>query len=152
MISIRADYALRDIAHFLEEHGKSLQHYGLPQPTIHTGEIEHEIRRWNANLHVLAFAAEKSQCTFNTEQHMIYDRALDAVVQNKPLVLFIDGKAGTGKTRLVNTICNKVWSMGHIVLPTAIAAFAAQCYAGGRTTHSAFKVCPLTSIAFQLHV
>ena len=31
----------------------------------------------------------------------------------------------------------------QIILPTATSAFAAQLYAGGRTTHSMFKVCLL---------
>ena len=57
-----------------------------------------------------------------------------------PLTLFIDGKAGRGKTFLVNTLCDWVRGQGHVVLPTATSAFAAQLYEGGRTTHSIFKV------------
>jgi hypothetical protein len=40
----------------------------------------------------------------------------------------------------VQTICDKIRSLGRIVLPTATPAFAAQHYQGGRTTHSTFKV------------
>jgi predicted ATPase len=61
-------------------------------------------------------------------------------MNNTPLCLFVDGKAGRGKTMLVNTLCDKIRSLGKIVIPTATAAFAAQLYPGGRTTHSAFKV------------
>jgi hypothetical protein len=62
------------------------------------------------------------------------------VINDHSLHIFVDEKAGTGKTHIVNVICDKIRSLGCVVLPTAIAAFAAQHYAGGRTTHSAFKV------------
>ncbi|KAJ7934522.1 DNA helicase Pif1 like protein [Mycena leptocephala] len=77
---------------------------------------------------------------FNTDQLAIYSRILSAITDNRPLCMFIDGKAGRGKTTLVNALCDKLRSMGHIVIPTATSAFAAQLYPGGRTTHSAFKV------------
>ncbi|KAI0779786.1 PIF1-like helicase-domain-containing protein, partial [Fomes fomentarius] len=78
----------------------------------------------------------------NAEQYGIYTEIMDAVTNRKPLCAFVDGKAGRGKTFLVNTICNKLRSEGHIVLPTATSAFAAQLYPGGKTTHSVFKVRP----------
>ena len=54
--------------------------------------------------------------------------------------MFIDGKAGCGKTFLVNTLCAWVRAVGRIALPTATSAFAAQLYPGGHTTHSTFGV------------
>jgi hypothetical protein len=77
---------------------------------------------------------------FNPEQLQIHDDILEAILSDHALQIFVDGKAGMEKTFLVNAICDKVRSMGRVVLPTAIAAFAAQHYAGGHTTHSAFKV------------
>ena len=74
------------------------------------------------------------------EQASIFDRIIDACINKEPLLAFIDGKAGRGKTYLINALCDKLRSLGQIVLPTATAAFAAQLYAGGRTTHSMFKV------------
>ena len=76
----------------------------------------------------------------------VYNYALEAVLNGSPLCLFVDGKAGPGKTMLVNTLCDKVRSLGRIVIPTATAAFAAQLYPGGRTTHSAFKVAFFVSL------
>ncbi|KAJ7843149.1 DNA helicase Pif1 like protein, partial [Mycena leptocephala] len=73
------------------------------------------------------------------EQLAIYSEILAAVLDNRPLCAFVDGKAGRGKTTLVNTLCDKLRATGRIVIPTATAAFAAQLYPGGRTTHSAFK-------------
>ncbi|KIO15898.1 hypothetical protein M407DRAFT_34485 [Tulasnella calospora MUT 4182] len=40
------DLALQDLSRYLEEHGKTLRQYGLPQPVQHASEVAHEIRRW----------------------------------------------------------------------------------------------------------
>ncbi|KIJ12161.1 hypothetical protein PAXINDRAFT_83263 [Paxillus involutus ATCC 200175] len=79
------------------------------------------------------------------EQIEIYDTILNAVIHAQPLLGFVDGKAGRGKTFLVNAICDKLWSQGRLVLPTVTVVFAAQLYPGGRTTHSTFKVTLLCS-------
>ncbi|KAH9847639.1 DNA helicase Pif1 like protein, partial [Lenzites betulinus] len=76
----------------------------------------------------------------NSEQYQIYTEIMDAVAHRRPFRAFVDGKAGRGKTFLVNAICNELRSAGRIVLPTATSAFAAQLYPGGKTTHSVFKV------------
>jgi len=68
-------------------------------------------------------------------------RVQRAISKDEPLLMFVDGKAGRGKTFLVNTLCAWVRFIGEIALPTATSAFAAQLYPGGRTTHSTFGVC-----------
>ncbi|KAI0661178.1 DNA helicase Pif1 like protein, partial [Cubamyces menziesii] len=90
----------------------------------------------------------------NAEQYQIYTEIMDAVTHRRPLCAFVDGKAGRGKTFLVNTICNKLRSAGHVVLPTATSAFAAQLYPGGKTTHSVFKVrvCALQNEGRTTHI
>ncbi|KAH9929311.1 DNA helicase Pif1 like protein, partial [Amylocystis lapponica] len=76
----------------------------------------------------------------NAEQYAVYMKVLDAVSAGRPMCAFVDGKAGRGKTYLVNAICTKLRSLGRIVLPTATSGFAAQLYPGGKTTHSTFRV------------
>jgi chromosomal replication initiation ATPase DnaA len=65
---------------------------------------------------------------------------MNDVANNIQSLTFIDGKAGCGKTLLVNTICNSLLLLDFIVLPTATSAFAAQLYPGGQITHSTLKV------------
>src|SRR6266550_8242594 len=66
--------------------------------------------------------------------------------------IFIDGKAGCGKTTLINTICDVLRSQNEIVLATATSAFAAQLYPGGKTTHSTFKVMlDVTLISYNIN-
>ncbi|KAI0356231.1 hypothetical protein OH77DRAFT_1401368 [Trametes cingulata] len=96
--------------------------------------------KWKPELEVLAARSATAVSKLNAEQYRIYTEIMDAVTHRRPLCAFVDGKAGRGKTFLVNTICNKLRASGHIVLPTATSAFAAQLYPGGKTTHSVFKV------------
>ncbi|KAI0633333.1 PIF1-like helicase-domain-containing protein [Trametes polyzona] len=96
--------------------------------------------KWKPEANVLSARSATAVSKLNAEQYQIYTEIMEAVAQRRPLCAFVDGKAGRGKTFLVNTICNKLRAMGHIVLPTATSAFAAQLYPGGKTTHSVFKV------------
>jgi hypothetical protein len=138
---------LQEIGQCLEKYGKTLSNYGLPEPMSYGHEVEHELAKWALDCDGLSLHADAAADTFNPEQRLIYDEIIAAVIKGQPLRIFIDGKAGTGKTYLVQTICDKIRSLGRIVLPTATSAFAAQHYKGGRTTHSAFKVMYLIIIS-----
>lgn len=137
---ISQDCALEDIARLLEEHGKTPADFGLREATVRTGEVLHEMIKWGSNARMLDERAERARRQMTVEQAAIYDQVITAVHRGEQLMLFVDGKAGRGKTFLLNAICDKIRSQGKIVLPTATAAFAAQLYPGGRTTHSTFKV------------
>ena len=133
--------ALLEIAGRLQEYGKEPQDYGLPQPIYTGSEVTAELQRWALDIPQFLSAAEQALALFNPEQRAIYEVIWNAILQNLPLCLFIDGKAGRGKTYLVNALCSQVRGHEKIVLATATSAFAAQLYPGGRTTHSTFKVC-----------
>ena len=133
--------ALLEIAGCLREYGKEPQDYGLPQPEYVGNEVIAEIQRWSPHIPQLLSTAEQALVLFNTEQLEIFEVVWNAVQHGHPLCIFIDGKAGRGKTYLVNSLCSQVRGHGKIVLATATSAFAAQLYPGGRTTHSTFKVC-----------
>lgn len=145
------DLALDEIGHYLEEYGKSLSHFGLPEPVSVSLEVAHELARWSPQQALLSQQSTSMLSSLNTEQRAIFDTIIQAVTDQRPLLLFIDGKAGRGKTYLVNTICTYMRSRGHVVLPTATAGNAARLYPGGRTTHSAFKVWSLSFEYFSAH-
>jgi hypothetical protein len=142
--------ALQDMAFALEEHGVQLSDFGLPEPLTYAREVEHELQRWNSNRTELHIRATNTVAQLNLEQRHIYDNVMSAVSDNRSLLRFIDGRAGRGKTFLVNAICDAVRALGEIVLPTASSAFAAQQYPGGRTTHSALKVTHSLLFGLQL--
>ena len=132
--------ALKQLGSFLQGYGKQLNDYGLPQPITRDNEAEWELRRWLPQAGMLQQQVVVGLSVFNPEQRNIFLRVQHAILNNEPLSLFVDGKAGRGKTFLVNTLCAWVRSIGRIALPTATSAFAAQLYPGGRTTHSTFGV------------
>lgn len=133
--------ALFEIMKLLEEFGHTPSDYGLPHPGAQSTEVLHDILRWGVQAALLSSRANTARHSMSQEQVSIFDRIVEAAINYQPLLAFVDGKAGRGKTYLVNAVCDKLRSLGRIVLPTATSAFAAHLYPGGRTTHSTFKVC-----------
>ena len=131
---------LKQLGFFLQGHGKTLEDYGLPQPLARKDEVEWELRQWSSQAELLWQQVNTGMSMFNHEQRDVFLQVQQAILNAKPLLMFVDGKAGHGKTFLVNTLCAWVRAVGRIALPTATSAFAAQLYPGGRTTHSTFGV------------
>ena len=125
VVQLGIDHALEDLSHLLKEYGKTLSDFGLPEATFHTREVMHELQRWGPIAEELGTRADNTVKIFKTQQLAIYSEILSAVLESRPLYAFVDGKAGRRKTTLVNTLCNKLRSLGQIVIPTATAAFAA---------------------------
>ena len=136
----RVALTLKQLGSFLQSHGKHLDDYGLPQPLTHNNEAEWELHCWLPLAAILQQQVDAAMSAFNPEQQDIFLQVQHAISHHEPLLVFVDGKAGHGKTFLVNTLCAWVQSVGRIALPTATSAFAAQLYPGGRTTHSTFGV------------
>ena len=132
--------ALEDLSDYLEEHGKKLTDYALPQPPDHGRELLRELERWGSNPDALATRARDAIRHFNPLQMEIYNVITSAVNDDRQILAFVDGKGGRGKTFILKAICDYVRSTGRIFLPGATSAFAAQNYEGGRTIHSVFKV------------
>jgi len=139
-VDLALNQTLEDLSKSLEEYGKSLSFYGLPEPTMFSAEVLHELEQWGRDPTALRNHAHAAISRMTHEQRFIYDHIMSCVLTGQSHITFVDGKAGHGKTYLINTICDKVRSLGRIVIPTATATFAAQLYPGGRTMHSVFKV------------
>ena len=138
---IATTQTLQELSRDLEEHGFTLNDYGLPEPETYNDEVEHELQPWSSSTNNLRLSFHCAYRKLNEEQRELYDRIIYAISNEQGLCQFIDGKAGRGKTFLVNTLCDRLRSEKKIVLATATSAFAAQQFTGGRTTHSTFKVC-----------
>ena len=97
---------------FLRGHGKRLEEYGLPQPSASGNEAEWERRRWSQQSETLRQQVDAGLSVFNPD---IFLRVQDAILHDQPLTMFIDGKAGRGKTFLVNTLCAwcDLWAKSH---------------------------------------
>ena len=98
------------------------------------------MQRWESETELLQQRAEDRFQSLNDEQQEVFNIIWHALQEHSGLPLFMDGKGGTGKTTVINTLCDAIRAAKKIILPTATSAFAAQLYTGGRTTHSMFKV------------
>ena len=143
--------ALKQLRSILQGHSKHLDDYGLPQPWMHDNKVEWELHRWSSQSQALRQRVDIGLFQFNPKQLDIFLWVQYTILSNEPLLMFIDGKAGCGKTFLVNILCAWVQSTGGITLPTATSAFAAQLYPGGWTTHSTFGVCTFLTIESNIH-
>ncbi|RXK34954.1 hypothetical protein M231_07787 [Tremella mesenterica] len=132
--------ALQEIGRMLGEHGKSLADFGLPVPNDFEGEVGHHISLFADRRVELRAEAVMRLNHLNPEQRVIYDEIMGAVMGGRPACMFIDGKAGRGKTYLVAALLDRLQSDGKIPLVGVSAAFAALLYEGGITIHSLFKV------------
>ena len=131
---------LETVNRYLEEYGRDLNDFGITFSRSSEGEVFHEFSKWYPFLNALAEEALQAALTMTREQMKLYDYIVLAIDADMPMAVFLDGKAGTGKTHVIRTICSFLRSRQKIVIATATSAFAAQLYDGGRTTHSAFRV------------
>ncbi|XP_028106139.1 uncharacterized protein LOC114305254, partial [Camellia sinensis] len=60
----------------------------------------------------------------NNDQRTTYDAITSSVFENKGIIFFLNGGAGTGKTFLYNAIALKCRSLGHIVITVASSGIA----------------------------
>lgn len=131
---------LEDLSKYLSEYDRSLADFGLPFHLSSTSEVFRELSRWYPLLADLREEAQRAVDSMTVEQLRLYNDVVNAVRDEVPFYVFLDGKAGTGKTHILRALCNYLRSEEKIVIATATSAFAAQLYDGGRTVHSAFKV------------
>ena len=131
---------LENVNRYLEEYGRDLNDFGIMFSRSSEGEVFHEFAKWYPFLNDLAEEALQAAMTMTPQQMKLYDDIVLAIDVEMPMAVFLDGKAGTGKTHVIRAICSFLRSRQKIVIATATSAFAAQLYDGGRTTHSAFRV------------
>ena len=131
---------LENVNRYLEEYGRDLNDFGIMFSRSSEGEVFHEFAKWHPFLNDLAEEALHAASTMTREQMKLYDNIVLAIDAGLQMAVFLDGKAGTGKTHVIRAICSFLQSRQKIVIATATSAFAAQLYDGGRTTHSAFRV------------
>ena len=153
------DYGLYHIQQFLNEYGRSLSDFGLPQPALDWRQNGNQAAGNGGMGEERDYDREQEQMLFdsmreklNEEQVACFNAIVAAVEsheqspqQQEPSgAFFLHGPAGTGKTFLYNCLCSYLRAQGMIVLCVASSGIAAQLLPGGRTAHSRFKI-PLTN-------
>lgn len=136
-------YALTEIESLLKNHGHSLSHFHLPQPTIAAMSMLHNrllMDEQSYDVDTLSVQASEQLCKLNLNQRHIYDAVLHSVHNDIGHTFFVHGFGGTGKTFLWNTLLNTVRSTRKIALAVASSGIASLLLPGGRTPHSRFRM------------
>ncbi|KAL6140312.1 hypothetical protein ACLB2K_058612 [Fragaria x ananassa] len=132
---------LRDLNRILQQFGKNIRDYDLPQLT---GEPEDNIgmpRCIEDELFIDVPQADIDAIDhLNNDQTVAFNTIMSAVNGKESALFFVDGPGGTGKTYLYHALLANLRRMNHIVLATASSGIAANILPGGRTAHSRFKI------------
>ena len=74
-----------------------------------------------------------------TSPREVYDAVMQAILEGRSQLIFVDAPGGTGKTYTFNAILDAVRAKGDIALAVASSGIAAILLQKGRTFHSRFK-------------
>ena len=153
------DYGHYHIQEFLNEYGKFLPEFGLPQPVLDWRQNGNQVEGIVGIGEEMEDDRVQEQVLFdsmrerlNEEQVVCFNAIVAAVEryeqdphqQELSGAFFLHGPAGTGKTFLYNCLCSYFCAEEKIVLCVALPGIAAQLLPGSRTAHSRFQI-PLTN-------
>ena len=132
------------IQQLLQQSGKTLSDYGLPDPPIPFDELHGVPRIIADELHYdrdgMREIWESGYTRLNGEQKLIVDTIIASINSPRGRLFFVDGPGGTGKTFVENLLLAYARSQGHIALAVASSGIASTLLVGGRTSHSRFKI------------
>ena len=146
---------LLDLQLRLQSFEKDLSHFALPEPTKEELDRvktftnnEPVIIREEKDFDVeeLENQAEEVRQKLTKAQEEVYETIMKAVKDETQLLLFVDARAGCGKTFVSNLVLDAVRSLetgGCVALAMATTGIAANLLHMGRTFHSRMKA-PLT--------
>ncbi|KAK1400270.1 ATP-dependent DNA helicase [Heracleum sosnowskyi] len=128
----------------MQKLGKSLKDIdGMPQPDpslLRDSGNRLLYEELNYDTTQLKVLHEQSHDALNNSQKIAYDTIIQSVEKEDGVLFFINGRGGTGKTFLWNTIIAKLRSNSKIVLAVATSGIAALLLPNGRTAHSRFHI------------
>lgn len=143
---------LLSISNHLRMQNLKLSDFGLPEPQAGLDEVFHEYSLYEPRQVELNAVAQSQLLLLNTEQRIVYDTIINSVSSDYSpesgcgRCIFIDGKAGRGKTFTVNTVVSHLRGNGHIVLICGSTALSMTLYEGGKTAHNLFGI-PVTEVS-----
>ena len=99
----------------LETMGRTMTDFGLPEPADDSTEVARERLRWDRRSCQQYLDAHLPLLTPD-EQRPIYEEVIEAVRLRRPLLMYVDGRSGRGKTLLMKVITAAVRAQGDISL------------------------------------
>ena len=94
---------LKDLSARFQSNGTSLAAYGLPEPTGEADEVTMHRDAFHG-IQCQQFVDENLAKLTSSEQQPIFDTVVEAVEKKTPLCVFVQGRAGCGKTLLMSVI------------------------------------------------
>jgi hypothetical protein len=148
---IAINKALHHISEMMAENGKSLETFALPVPANLPDIVMEEITAFlphqaQLNAHATAMVEKMNQ-----EQQAAFSRLLQATMDSSSSdqhLYFIEGKAGRGKSFVVEALCMTLRAQGNVVLIAGSTALSVHSYPWGRTMHNLFKI-TVTTVCFH---
>eukprot|EP00663_Eupelagonemidae_sp_cell21sb_P007461 gene7461-4256_t len=132
-----------DVTRRLRSNGKDpSRDYRWPLPRAELSELQRladAMKKQHGHYVRLVEEAEKLMDN-NPPQRAFYDKAVAAIRAGEPCCMYLDGKAGRGKSLTVRAIHWRCRRDGLVGLPTASTGVAAGDYEDGATAHSLFGI------------
>lgn len=124
---------------------RKLRNFGIDVPENFGFDDSELLRAKTAQLHLHQADRDNELlmnafATFTEEQRLIFDEVTTACARNDTAMLDIRGRAGSGKTMLLNAICAKARLMGHLTAPSAATGLAAFNQPFGLTFHRTWEI------------
>ena len=131
---------LQQVAHVFEANAVQASRYeGIPAPNrLRVTEVDEERARWTSLSEDGAVNVQDDRKALSDSQRNAYDSIMTAATAPSvsPRLFHISGKAGAGKTYLVNILLRHLRASKRIALATASTALASLLYDGGSTLHA----------------
>ena len=135
------DALLQILQGYLRSRGTSLSEFQLPMPYSVASELSTEVAAFQPRSAEMTMAVACTVASFNPEQLAVYQRLRAAVEQpDNACLYFLDGKAGRGKTFVMNCLVTSFRAQGGIALVVGSTALSIVHYDRGRTAHSTFGI------------
>ena len=132
---------LIDLSKRLQDEGKTLAEYELPEPQDVNTELQREVMKYDPQQQLQLYRDLLAKEPNTPEQQAVIDHVLHTLNTNceSGNLIFIQGMGGSGKSALCKKLQALVRSRGHIALGCAATALAATIYDDFYTAHSLFK-------------
>jgi primosomal protein N' len=131
---------------YLRSRGTSLSEFQLPMPYSVASELSTEVAAFQPystkmTSTEMTNTVANMVASFNPEQPAVYQRLRAAVEQlDNACLYFLDGKAGRGKTFVMNCLVASFRAQGGIALVVGSTALSIVHYEHSRTAHSTFGI------------
>jgi hypothetical protein len=132
--------ALCDLQRLLQERNATLSHFGLPEQGVSLTALTRELDILQCEADEQRQQYERRAALFNGEQQAVFNTLVARQKASEPSCVFLDGRAGRGKSFVLEAFVCWCRSQQWVVLIAGSTALSVLPYTRGRTAHSTFSV------------